>query len=48
MFKLTKNLPIQGDCLIFRIQRRGFDKGEGKNTGGLSPPLELCFETSEI
>ena len=34
MCKLMKNLPIQGDCWIFRIQRGGFDKGEGKNSGG--------------
>ena len=27
---------------------RGFDKGEGKNSGGLRPPLELCFGTSKI
>ena len=27
MCKLTKNLPIQGGCWIFRIQRGGFDKG---------------------
>ena len=25
MCKLTKNLPIQGGCWIFRIQRGGFD-----------------------
>ena len=48
MCKLTKNLPIQGGCWIFRIQRRGFDKGGGKNSGGLRPPFELCFGTSEI
>ena len=48
MCKLTKNLPIQGGCWIFKIQRGGFDKGEGKNSGGLRPPLELCFGTSEI
>ena len=29
MCKLTKNLPIQGGCWIFRIQRGGFDK-EGR------------------
>ena len=33
MCKLTKNLPIQGGCWIFRIQRGGFDKGEGKFRG---------------
>ena len=33
---------------IFRIQTRGFYKGEGKNSGGLRPPSELCFGTSEI
>ena len=27
MCTLTKNLPIQGGCCIFRIQRGGFDKG---------------------
>ena len=48
MCKLTKNLPIQGGCWIFRIKRGGFDKGEGKNSGGLRPPMELCFGTSEI
>ena len=48
MCKLTKNLPIQGGCCIFRIQRGGFDKGEGKNSRGLRPPLELCFGASEI
>ena len=52
MCKLTKNLPIQGGCWIFRIQRGGFDKGkipgEGKNSGGLTPPFKLCFGTSEI
>ena len=41
MCKLTKKMPIQGGCWIFRIQRGGFDKGE--NSGGLRPPLELCF-----
>ena len=39
MCKLTKNLPIQGGCWIFRIQRGGFDKGEGKNSGGVRPPI---------
>ena len=48
MCKITKNLPIQGGYWIFRIQRGGFDKGDGKNSGGLRPPLELCFVTSEI
>ena len=49
MCKLTKNLPIQGGCWIFRIQREGFDKGKGKFRGLRPPwPLELCFETSEI
>ena len=48
MCKLTKNLPIQVGCWILRIQRGGFDKGEGENSGGLRPPLELWFGTSEI
>ena len=30
MCKLTKNLPIQEGCWIFRIQGVGFDKGKGK------------------
>ena len=34
MCKLTKNLPIQGCCWIFRIQGGGFVKGEGNNSGG--------------
>ena len=46
MCKLTKNWPIRGGCWIFRIKRGGFDKGEGKNSGGLIPLLELCFGTS--
>ena len=33
MWKLTKNLPIQG-CWIFRIQGGGFYKGERENSGG--------------
>ena len=39
MCKLTKNLPIQGagGCWIFRIQIRGFDKGEGKIPGVETP-----------
>ena len=48
MCKLTKILPIQGGCWIFRIQREGFDKGKRGNSGGLRPPLELCFGTSGI
>ena len=48
MCKLTKNLPIQGGCWIFRIQRGEFDKGGRENFGGLRPPLELCFGTYEI
>ena len=48
MCKLTKKFPIQGGCWIFRIQRGGFGKGEGKNSGGLRPLLELCFGISEI
>ena len=49
MCTLTKNLSIQG-CWIFRIQGGGFDKGEGKTSGGpgVIPPSELCFGTSEI
>ena len=31
--KLTKNLPIQGSCWIFRIQGGGFVKGKGKTPG---------------
>ena len=47
MCKLTKNLPIQGvGSWIFRIQKGGFVKGG--NSGGLRPPSELCFRTSEI
>ena len=37
MCKLTKNLPIQGGCWIFRIQRGGFDKGKGKIPGVETP-----------
>ena len=48
MCKLSKNLPIQGGCWIFRIQRGGFDKRGREKSGGLRPPLELCFGTSEI
>ena len=41
MCKLTKNLPIQGGCWIFRIQRGGFDmRGkEGKNSGRVESPV---------
>ena len=38
MFKLTKNLPIQG-CWIFRIQEGGFDKEGGGNSGGVETPV---------
>ena len=31
MCKLTKNLPIQGGCWIFRIEGGGFDKGRGNS-----------------
>ena len=44
-----KICPSRG-CWIFRIQGGGFDKREGKNSGGpgLRPPSELCFGTSKI
>ena len=41
MCKLTKHLPIQGGCWIFRIQEGGFDKGRGKFRG-IETPSELC------
>ena len=42
---LRKIRPSRG---LLDFQRGGFDKGEVKNSGGLRPPLELCFGTSEI
>ena len=45
MCQLTKNLPIQipGSCWIFRIQGGGFDKGEGKNSGGVETPVGAMY-----
>ena len=40
MFKLIKNLPIQG-MLEFQDSEGGFDKDRGKFRG-LRPPSELC------
>ena len=48
MCKLTKNLPIQGGLSDFRNSGSRICQGEGKNSWGLRPPLELCFGTSEI
>ena len=48
MCKLTKNLPIQGGLLDFQNSGWRICQGEGKNSGGLRPLLELCFGTSEI
>ena len=48
MCKLRKICQSRG---VVGFQRGRFDKltrGEGKNSGGLRPPLELCFGTSEI
>ena len=39
MCKLTKNLPIQGGCWIFRIQRGGFDKGEREKFERVETPV---------
>ena len=42
MFKLTKNLSIQG-IWIFRIQEGGFDKDGGKIQGGWDPRRSYVF-----
>ena len=44
MCKLTKNLPIQGGCWIFRIQRGGFDKGKGKIPGFETPVGAMLWD----
>ena len=43
--KLTKHLPIQGGCWIFRIQAKDFTRGGYKFRWGvaLRPPSELCL-----
>ena len=37
MCKLTKNLPIQGGCWIFRIQGEDLTRGKGKIQGVETP-----------
>ena len=39
--------PIPKGGVGFLDSREGFDKGRGIQ-GGLRPPSELCFRTSEI
>ena len=46
MCKLTKNLTIQGVVGFSEFRGKDLTRGEGKNSGGLRPPLELCFGTS--
>ena len=53
MCKLTKNLPTQGGCWIFRIQRGGFDMGGREKFRRVETPVGamiVCFSfgTSEI
>ena len=45
MCKHTKNSPIQGGCKIFTIQVEPVEDltREGKHSGGLRPPSELCL-----
>ena len=48
MCKLTKKLPIQEVVGFSEFRGEDLTRGVGKNFGGLRPPLELCFGTSEI
>ena len=44
MYKVTKHLPIQGGCWIFRIQAEDLTKGGEKSwVVELRPPLEKCL-----
>ena len=43
-----KKLPIQEVVGFSEFRGEDLTRGEGKNSGGLRPPLELCFGTSEI
>ena len=33
---------------MYTYEGEDLTRGEGENSGGLGPPLELCFGTSEI